>query len=153
MANSRFLDLQRRPLSFFRAYRSTDYAFTTIVTVPFNVQAVADSPFYSYSTSTGLLTFNFAGWVLLLCNISVYVTSGSTISQAQFYAELNSSQIPGSVTGLTLRQVNHGNAAGFSIPLNVAVNDVARIRIARTVGTNSVSIRANGATFGALRIA
>jgi len=116
-------------------------AFTTgDQTLPLTTVRTSDSAF---SLASSEVTCNTAGTYKITYDTSLYISTGTSRSQAETWLEVNTTEVNGTRAQIYARTANYGSATSASCYLSLSVNDVVRIRAARTQGTSTLQAPAN----------
>ena len=116
-------------------------AFTTgNQTLPLTTVRTSDSAF---SLASSEVTCNTAGTYKITYDTSLYVSTGTSRSQAETWLEVNVTEVNGTRAQIYARTTTYGSATTASSYLSLSVNDVVRIRAARTQGTSTLQAPAN----------
>lgn len=135
------------------AYDSAGSQTFTSGAVTVNIDATAFTPSSNlYTLSADQITVLVAGRYLVSYQTSLTVSSSSSRTQADAWLENNSTEIPGTRSTLYCRSSNYGATGSSVVVLDLAANDVIRLRAQRTNGSATLSPDVNGSRITIVRL-
>lgn len=129
----------------------------TAVSLVWDTENRKDARFtHSTVTNSENITFNTAGWYIIMLNVGTDVSSGFSRSITRAFLELDSGAgfaALNVVGDMYNRTTSAGNGScSIEVAINVAVTNVLRARVQRIIGTNTMVTIANATRLTILSI-